>query len=446
MNDVLNRVQHIALKNLNITSLNEMQNVALLHCRKQRDMVLLSPTGTGKTLAFLLPLLERINPLCNKVQALIVLPSRELAKQVFEVWRSMATPFQMTALYGGRPLEQEIASLSGASPAVIVGTPGRLLDHLGRGSFAVDECCQLVIDEFDKCLEMGFQDEMSRLVEALPALTSRFLLSATDSDDIPAFVGAADVCKLDFRREDARPVSRTSFFTVTTTPDGRLDTLFRLLCSFNGEPAIVFCNFRESVEEVYKQLSKMSLNCIAYHGAMEQKQRELSLYRFSAGCSNVLVSTDLAARGLDITNVRHIVHYQRAMSEEIFTHRNGRTARWEAAGSVYLISFENKALPEFVPDGLDEYALPKRASLPPDPQWTVLYVGKGKRDKLSRGDLAGFFMKKGGLRSDEVGSITVFPDYSYVAVKLNRMRAVLKAVEGEKIKGVKTIIQPLRMK
>ena len=446
MNDVLNRVQQIALKNLNVTSLNEMQNVALQHCRKQKDMVLLSPTGTGKTLAFLLPLLERINPSCNKVQALIVLPSRELAKQVFEVWRSMATPFQMTALYGGRPLEQEIASLGGASPAVIVGTPGRLLDHLGRSSFAVDECCQLVIDEFDKCLEMGFRDEMSRLVEALPVLESRFLLSATDSDDIPAFVGAADVCKLDFRNEGIRPVSRTSFFTVTTTPESRLDTLFRLLCSFNGEPAIVFCNFRESVDEVYKYLSKQSLNCIAYHGAMEQKQRELSLYRFSAGCSNVLVSTDLAARGLDITNVRHIVHYQRAMSEEIFTHRNGRTARWEAAGSVYLISFENKALPEFVPDGLEEYALPKRASLPPDPQWTVLYVGKGKRDKLSRGDLAGFFMKKGGLRSDEVGSITVFPDYSYVAVKLNRMRAVLKAVEGEKIKGVKTIIQPLRMK
>jgi hypothetical protein len=177
---------------------------------------------------------------------------------------------------------------------------------------------------------------------------------------------------------------------------------------------------------------------------MEQKARELALYRFTSGCSNILVSTDLAARGLDIKDVKHVVHYQRALSADIFTHRNGRTARWEADGSVYMIAFENKELPDFVPDGLEEYNLPKRNTLPPAPEWTVLYVGKGKRDKLSRGDLAGFFIKKGGLKPDEVGTILVFQDYSYVAVKLNRMRGVLKKVEGEKIKGVKTIIMPAR--
>ncbi len=177
---------------------------------------------------------------------------------------------------------------------------------------------------------------------------------------------------------------------------------------------------------------------------MEQKQRELALYRFTSGCSNILVSTDLAARGLDIKDVKHVVHYQRALSADIFTHRNGRTARWEADGAVYMMAFENKELPDFVPSELEEYQLPKRPVLPPAPVWTVLYVGKGKRDKLSRGDLAGFFMKKGGLAPDEIGTILVFPDYSYVAVKLNRMRALLKKVEGEKIKGVKTLIMPAR--
>jgi hypothetical protein len=177
---------------------------------------------------------------------------------------------------------------------------------------------------------------------------------------------------------------------------------------------------------------------------MEQKARELALYRFTAGCSNILVSTDLAARGLDIKDVKHVVHYQRALSADIFTHRNGRTARWEAEGAVYMMAFENKELPDFVPSELYEYTLPKRNTLPPSPEWTVLYVGKGKRDKLSRGDLAGFFMKIGGLRPDEVGTITVFDNFSYVAVKLNRMRAVLKAVEGKKIKGIKTLVQPLR--
>lgn len=443
MKGTLNEMQRDALCKLNIGELNAMQQTAIEHCRNNESIVLLSPTGTGKTLAFLLPMLERLDVMCNGVQAVIVLPSRELARQVYEVWRAMATPFQMTALYGGRPLEQEVASLGGSSTSVVVGTPGRLLDHLKRGSFAVDKCSLLVIDEFDKCLEMGFQEEMSSLVEKLPAVLSRFLISATDAAEIPQFAGVASE-SLDFRLAGKQPVARTSYYTVTATPDKRLEKLFSLLCSFNGEPAIVFCNFRESVDEVCSYLTKASLNCVAYNGAMEQKARELALFRFKCGNSNILVSTDLAARGLDIKDVKHVVHYQRALSADIFTHRNGRTARWEAEGSVYMITFENKELPDFVPDDLAEYQLPKRDILPPSPQWAILYVGKGKRDKLSRGDLAGFFMKKGGLASDELGTILVFQDYSYVAVKLNRMRAVLKAVDGEKIKGIKTIVQPLR--
>lgn len=446
MNEILNSVQQAALNRLEIKSLNTMQVAALEHCRKNDSMVLLSPTGTGKTLAFLLPLLERLNSTNNSVQAVIVLPSRELAKQVFEVWRAMATPFQMIALYGGRPLEQEVASFSGASPSVIVGTPGRLLDHLNRSTFAVDKCTHLIIDEFDKCLEMGFQEEMSKLVEKLPAVSSRFLLSATDAAEIPQFAGAAEIEKLDYRQGGEQPSVRTSFYTITTTPDKRLEKLFSLLCSFGGEPAIVFCNFRDTVDEVYKYLTKASLQCVAYNGAMEQKARELALYRFTAGCSNILVSTDLAARGLDIKDVKHVVHYQRALSADIFTHRNGRTARWEADGAVYMMTFENKELPEFVPAELQEYTLPKRNTLPPAPEWTALYVGKGKRDKISRGDLAGFFIKKGGLKPEDVGTILVFDNYAYVAVKQKQMRALLKKVEGEKIKGIKTLVMPARCK
>lgn len=445
MDSIITRNQITALDNLKIKAINAMQEHAIVHCRSGKSMILLSPTGTGKTLAYLLPLLERIDDFnCKSVQAVIIVPTRELAKQVSEVWRSMKLHYRMVALYGGRPVEQEAAMFSGASPAVVVGTPGRLIDHLKKSTFSVNECSLVVIDEFDKCLEMGFRDEMESLLSMLPAVKARYLLSATDAAEIPLFAGADYGEPLDFRMQGGQPFLRTSFYSITTTPDERLQRLFRLLCSFNGEPSIVFCNFRESVDEVRAFLSKNGMRCAAYHGAMEQKDRELALYKFSASCVNVLVSTDIAARGLDIKDVKHVVHYQRAMSADIFTHRNGRTARWEADGAVYMISFEGKDLPDYVPDTLMEYELPKRAVLPQAAQWAALYVGKGKRDKISRGDLAGFFMKKGCLRADEVGVITVFDRYSYVAVKMNKMREVLKAVAGEKIKGIKTIIEPVR--
>lgn len=445
MENIITREQGIALDNLKIKVINPMQESAIVHCRGGGSMILLSPTGTGKTLAYLLPLLERIDDCSNRsVQAVIIVPTRELAKQVNEVWRGMKLPYQMVALYGGRPVEQEAAMFAGASPVVVVGTPGRLIDHIKRGTFTVDACSLLVIDEFDKCLEMGFREEMDNLLALLPAVQARYLLSATDAAEIPLFAGTAYGEPLDFRADGAQPLARTSFYSVTTTPDERLQALLGLLCSFNGEPAIVFCNFRESVDEVRVFLAKNGLRCAAYHGAMEQKDRELALYRFTASCTNILVSTDIAARGLDIKDVKHVVHYQRAMSADIFTHRNGRTARWEAEGAVYMFAFEGKSLPDFVPDVLQEYVLPRKAVLPQPAQWAAIYVGKGKRDKISRGDLAGFFMKKGGLRADEVGTIMVFDRYSYVAVKMNRMREVLKTVQGEKIKGIKTIFEPVR--
>lgn len=436
--------QKKALHNLMIEDINEMQREAVLRSREGRDVVLLSPTGSGKTLAYLLPLLERVEASIKGVQAVVVVPTRELARQVCEVWRLMRVPEGMAAFYGGRPVEQEAAVFAGSSPSVVVGTPGRLIDHLRRGTFAVDACSLLVMDEFDKCLEMGFRDEMVSLLALLPAVRVRYLVSATDGEDISLFVNDGEAVHLDYRSLDEQPSRRTAFYTLATTPEERLERLARLLCSFGGEPAIVFCNFRESVDEVRAFLAKRGVRCVAYHGAMEQKDRELALYKFSASCVNVLVSTDLAARGLDIKDVCHVVHYQRAMSADVFTHRNGRTARWDAGGAVYMFTFEGKELPDFVPSVLEEYELPQKTVLPPPSSWAVLYVGKGRRDKISRGDLAGFFIKKGGLRADEVGTIAVLDRYSYVAVRMKRLREVLKTVAGEKIKGVKTIVEPVR--
>ena len=436
--------QRSAIHNLGIEALNDMQCSAIEHCRENGGMVLLSPTGTGKTLAYLLPLLERLQADREGVQAVVVLPSRELAKQVAEVWRNMLTPFRAVALYGGRPLLEEVAMLQGSVPAVLIATPGRLNDHLSRGNLNVEACNLLVIDEFDKCLELGFLEEMEHLVKMLPNSIDRWLISATDASEIPLFAGGDSVDKLDFRKGESEVTQRTAYRKLTTTPEARLQSLFSLLCTINGEPAIVFCNFRETVDEVRRFLSKNRLHVSAYHGAMEQKQRESALYRFDSGCANILVSTDLAARGLDIKDVKHVIHFQRPMTKEIYTHRNGRTARWEADGSVYMITYDGHTLPDFVPDDIEEFRMPKNVSLPDAPERVALYIGKGKKDKISRGDLVGFFIKKGGLQPDEVGAIAIFDRYAYIAVKSCKVRRLLAMVAGEKIKGLKTIIEPVR--
>lgn len=443
-NNLLTSTQHKALCSLGIEELNAMQLAALEQCRKLQSMVLLSPTGSGKTLAYLLPLLERLDDTVTGVQAVVVVPSRELAVQIAGVWRSMNTSFRMVALYGGRPMNEEVSVLRNSYPSVVVGTPGRLIDHLRSGNLVNDVCRLLVIDEFDKCLEMGFCDEMQQLLALLPSVDSRFLLSATNSDKIPDFAGVDAVAPLDFRVLDELPSDRITFYKLTTTPDERLHALFELLCVISDEPVIVFCNFRESVDEVRSYLAKQGLVVSAYHGALEQKERELALYRFTARCSNILVSTDLAARGLDIDGVRHVVHFQRPMTEDIYVHRNGRTARWDAGGNVYFVSYENRSLPSFIPEDIAEFRISKRLTMPEPSEWAALYIGKGKRDKISRGDIAGFFMKKANLHREELGSIVVFDRYSYAAVRRCRMRETLRLVAGEKIKGVKTIIEPVR--
>lgn len=442
--NILTAEQRDALHKIGIDEPNAMQMAAVENCRKTNGMVLLSPTGTGKTLAYLLPLLERLDATQQGIQAFVIVPSRELAGQVAAVWRGMDVPYRIATLHGGRPVAEERAVVGNSAPAVIVGTPGRVVDHLEHGNIPVGDCSLLVIDEFDKCLEMGFLREMERLLGLLPSLRARFLLSATDAVEIPDFAGAEGVVRLDFRTETEQPTERIRFRKITVASEERLPALASLLCSLDGEPVMVFCNFRESVDEVRSFLAKNRLSVAAYHGAMEQKERELALFRFTSGCVNVLVCTDLAARGLDIKDVRHVVHYQRPMTQDIFTHRNGRTARYEADGSVYMIVCEGRPMPDYIPSDIAEYRT-RRGTQPVMPLWMAVYVGKGKRDKISRGDIAGFFMKKGGLPPDDLGSIALFDRYSYIAVRRNKVRSLLAAVSGEKIKGMKTIVEPARV-
>ena len=430
-----------ALANLKIEELNPMQEASIDTWSEGKDLILLSPTGSGKTLAYLLPLLDSLNPEEKGVQAVVLVPSRELALQIDQVFKSMNTPYKSMSCYGGRPAMEEHRTMKGIQPSIIIGTPGRMNDHLSKQNFDASTVRTLVIDEFDKCLEFGFQEEMSTVIGQLPKLERRFLLSATDSDEIPNFTGMNRTIKLSFLNEEEPISDRIHIYKVLSPIKDKLETLYKLLCTLGSSSTLVFCNHRESVERVGKYLQSQKLPCGVFHGGMEQEDRERSLYKFRNGSCHVLISTDLAARGLDIPDIDHVVHYHMPIQEDGYIHRIGRTARWEAEGNSYIILHGEETLPTYVKEEPDTFELPELTPKPSQPEFVTLYIGKGKKDKVNKIDIVGFLSKKGNLNKDEIGRIDVKDHYAFVAISRKKVKQTLGLIRNEKIKGVKTIIE-----
>ena len=436
------------LEKLGITALNDMQREAgdaIL--RGKQDVVVLSPTGTGKTLAYLLPLVELVDARQDVPQALVIVPGRELAMQSDRVLKDLGSGLRSAACYGGRTAMEEHRRLKEVKPQIIFGTPGRLNDHLDKGNISPYAVRYLVIDEFDKCLEMGFHDEMARLLKKLPGVRRHILLSATDADAIPDFVSMGRTQRIDYLSDEEQVNDRVTAYVVKSPVKDKLATLRQLLCSFGDQQTVVFLGFRDAVERVGDYLRREGFAASVFHGGMEQKQREDALYKFSNGSANVFVSTDLGSRGLDIPDIQNIVHYHLPLHEQELVHRVGRTARWDKQGRTFFIVGPEEQLPEFVDCDTEEYSLP---SLPSEglgvslPQMATLYIGKGKKDKISKGDIVGFLCKKGGLQPSEIGRIDVMDRYAYVAVSRPRFEQVLRLTKGEKIKGIKTVIEPVK--
>ena len=430
-----------ALENLKIEALNPMQEASIDAWHEGKDLILLSPTGSGKTLAYLLPLLDTLNPEVKGVQAVVLVPSRELALQIDQVFKSMNTPYKAMSCYGGRPAMEEHRTMKGIQPSIIIGTPGRMNDHLSKQNFDASTVRTLVIDEFDKCLEFGFQEEMATVIGQLPNLERRFLLSATDSEEIPQFAGMNRTTKLSFLSEDEAVSERINIYKVLSPIKDKLETLYKLLCTLGSQSTLVFCNHRESVDRVGKYLQSQKLPCGVFHGGMEQEDRERSLYKFRNGSCHVLISTDLAARGLDIPDIENIVHYHLPIQEDGYIHRNGRTARWEAEGNSYIILHEEELLPAYITEEPENFHLPEVTPKPSQTEFVTLYIGKGKKDKINKIDIVGFLSKKGQLGKDEVGRIDVKDHYAFAAIARKKAKQVLSLIRNEKIKGVKTIIE-----
>lgn len=436
----------ILLTNLGIEQLIPMQEKMGKAAIQQGGVVLLSPTGSGKTLAYLLPLVSLVNPANDALQAVVVLPTRELAQQSEDVLKRMKTGLRSMALYGGRPAMDEHRIMRELKPQIVFATPGRLLDHLGKENLSPYAVKSLVIDEFDKCLELGFQEEMESLLKYFTKATHCWLTSATDAEAIPAFMQkiAPNFKTLNYLDGDNDTKLRIEVQQVLSPQKDKLETLGRLLTTLKGLPAIVFVGYRESAERVGKWLRQNGFFAEVYHGGMEQDWRERALYKFRNGSANVLVSTDLAARGLDIPEVKVVIHYHLPLKEEDYTHRNGRTARWDAQGAIYLLLGPEEHCPEYAGSlstlRVDDVVLLK----PLPPVFTTLYIGRGKREKLSKGDVLGFLCKKGGLKNDEIGRIDISAHHAYVAVARKKVKALLRQVSGEKIKGMKTLVEEIR--
>lgn len=439
-----NQLVATSLSNLNITELNPMQEAALNESLSNKDLILLSPTGSGKTLAYLLPLIVSLSQQeqdSQGVKALILVPSRELALQIESVFKAMKTPWKCCCCYGGHPISVEKRSIEGNNPAVIIGTPGRVTDHIFKDNFSTEAIETLIIDEFDKSLEFGFHDDMMDIMGELPNLKKRILLSATDAEQIPEFTGMNETTKLNYLVEDEDFSSRLIIKKLFSESKDKIETLYALLCTLGSSSSIVFCNHRDAVDRINNLLADKGLYTERFHGGMEQPDREKALYKYRNGSCNILVSTDLAARGLDIPEVEHVIHYHSPNREDAFTHRNGRTARWDAEGTSYIILSREETLPMYLNYHLDTHTLPKTIPSVPAPLWTTLYIGKGKKDKLSKMDIAGFLYKKGNLVREEVGQIDVREHYSFVAVKRSKVASLMRSIKGEKIKGIKVLIE-----
>ena len=419
---------------LQIQEMNQMQKSTFQASENEQDIILLSPTGSGKTLAFLFPVLRNLQKDISGIQAIILVPARELALQIEQVFKNMGTDFKVTICYGGHDKKIEINNLTQA-PAVLIGTPGRIAYHLKNNNFEPKTIKTLVLDEFDKALELGFEEDMNFIISSLKNISQRFLTSATAMDNIPKFVGLDNEKTINFLKlGEAKP--NIQLKKVITIPEEKLETLFKLICKIGNKRTLIFCNHRDAVDRISELLREKGIDRETFHGGMEQDERERALLKFRNDSTRILITTDLASRGLDIPEVESIVHYQLPPKEDAFIHRNGRTARMHAKGFAYLIMTEEENFP-FIKGNTPEENITENYRIPAKTPFQTIYISAGKKDKVNKVDIVGYLIKKGELAKEDVGIIEVKDTTSYVAVARNKVKDVLKKLANEKLKGKK---------
>ncbi|MFZ4401799.1 MAG: DEAD/DEAH box helicase [Bacteroidales bacterium] len=424
------------LSNFNITELNEMQQACMKVIPEPNDVILISPTGSGKTLGFLLPVLQLLVKEKNEVQVLILVPSRELAIQIEKVFKQMSTSYKISCCYGGHSVRIEENNLL-IPPSVLVGTPGRIVQHIHQKSLNISNVHTLILDEFDKSLELGFKEEMEFIIKQCKHLKKRILTSATTLKEIPQFVGIKRNVEINYTTEHKELNSSLILKSVKVNGNDKVKALALLLGEIYDKPCIVFCNHRETVERISEQLNKYKIEHCFYHGGLEQIDREKALIKLRNGSVKILITTDLASRGLDIPEIEAIIHYHLPPTEEIMIHRNGRTARMNADGTAYFLIDTKEYIPRFLDKEPEELALPVKLVLPKPNEWKTLYISAGKKDKISKMDIVGMLLKKAELNKEDLGKIEVLDHSSYAAIKSGKILRTIQLINSEKIKNRK---------
>jgi ATP-independent RNA helicase DbpA len=443
-----------ALGHVRMTPIQAQSLPALL---AGRDVIAKAPTGSGKTAAFGLALLHRLDPAQIRLQALVLCPTRELADQVSKHIRKLATGvanLKLLTLTGGMPLGPQLASL-GHEPHVVVGTPGRIQELVRKQALDLRGIRTLVLDEADRMLDMGFEEPIREIIGKAPRERQTLLFSATYPDAIRELGRKYMRDPLDVSVDDAadQAVIRQLFFEVE--PAQKPAALAGLLLEHNPESAVVFCNMRRDADEVAGSLSHVGFSASALHGDMEQRDRDEVLVQFGNRSCNILVASDVAARGLDIQSLGAVVNYELPTDPDVYVHRIGRTGRAGQAGlALSLVSPREMPralqLEQILADtgaGRLTWSRPTLANLKncraPAAPMTTLRIDAGRTDKLRPGDIVGALTGDAGLKADMVGKIDVFATRSYVAIARNQAQRALERLQAGRIKGRNFRVRPI---
>ena len=435
-NQIKNQIE--ILKKLNIYQLNRMQEEAIELIDQNENTIILSPTGTGKTLAFLLPLIARLDPSIRDIQAVIVVPSRELAIQIEQVIRVMGSGYKVNAIYGGRAISKDKIDLK-TTPSILIGTPGRLSDHFSKGRFTTEQVKTLVIDEFDISFEVGAGGDMQGIINSLSNVTKKVLTSATKEMELPSYIQMDKAHILNYLSE--KKETKLTLKTVISTSKNKHNSLLELLHFLGNVPGIVFCNKKDSLENLSSFLKKKKIIHTCFHAGIDQKERERALIKLRNGSATILLASDLASRGIDIPEMKYIIHYEIPEGVEEFTHRNGRTARVNSKGTAYMLKWNKESLPDFIGKAAVQNIDTKHKLK--EPFWETLFISGGRKDKISKGDIAGLFFKQGNINKDQLGVIELKSDCAFVAVPKSISEKLVGSLNNTRLKKKKVRVKIL---